>query len=195
MENLDLYINDFPRRCFRDTADEDCIAARICYRATLLDNFHWSSLQCLEKYYKAIFLYSRVEAKNIGHSFSNALKKSEDLDFKIRFCDRSLAFLHHVDRFGSYRYLEASYYNFEFTITDLDRAVWELRRYCRVLKSNVGQVPETTLAQELNRIESVEAAAPQRFQIPGGFLEKVVQDKHHRARTGLIWKNLFFGKS
>lgn len=37
--NLDPFINDFAIRSFRDTADEDYIAARMCWRAQLIPPF------------------------------------------------------------------------------------------------------------------------------------------------------------
>ncbi|WP_107804507.1 HEPN domain-containing protein [Nitrosomonas oligotropha] len=62
-----VLINDFATRSFRDIADQDYIAARLSYRHGLYSQFHWQSLQALEKYLKAILLYNRIEAKNINH--------------------------------------------------------------------------------------------------------------------------------
>lgn len=43
-----VLINDFAIRSFRDTADKDYIAARMAYRARLIQPFLWSALHCLE---------------------------------------------------------------------------------------------------------------------------------------------------
>lgn len=68
-----IYINDFANRSFRDVADQDYIAARMSYRAELREPFLWSSLQCLEKYFKAILLYNRKSTKGINHNLKEAL--------------------------------------------------------------------------------------------------------------------------
>jgi HEPN domain-containing protein len=48
----------FATRVFRDQADRDYIAARLSYRAQLRDQFLWSALQALEKYFKGILLFN-----------------------------------------------------------------------------------------------------------------------------------------
>lgn len=47
--NEDL-LDDFAIRCFRDTGDEDYIAARMAFRAALVTPSLWESLQAVEKY-------------------------------------------------------------------------------------------------------------------------------------------------
>ncbi|MCA1796649.1 MAG: HEPN domain-containing protein [Geobacteraceae bacterium] len=60
-----ILINDFATRSFRDVADQDYIAARLSYRHGLYPQFHWQSLQALEKYLKAILLYNREQAHGV----------------------------------------------------------------------------------------------------------------------------------
>ena len=79
----------------------------------------------------------------------------------------------------------------------LDTAVWELRRYARVLDYNMkppGGTEVNLLALELKRNERAETKAPQEFSIMGGHLEKVLGKSDHPSRAGLVWHNLKFGK-
>ena len=50
--NTDILLNDFATRSFREIADCDYIAARLSYRAQLVPQFLWQSLQAIEKYLK-----------------------------------------------------------------------------------------------------------------------------------------------
>ena len=59
MENRDL-INDYAQRSLRYTADEDYIAARISYKAGLIEPFLWSGLHSIEKYLKALLLFKKT---------------------------------------------------------------------------------------------------------------------------------------
>ena len=61
--NIDVLVNDFATRSFRNMADEDYIAARMAYRAQLVPQFLWLSLQALEKYLKCILVLNRIPAR------------------------------------------------------------------------------------------------------------------------------------
>ncbi|WP_177186345.1 HEPN domain-containing protein [Nitrosomonas sp. Nm166] len=130
---IELYINNFATRSFRNTADLDYIAARMCYRAALYSQFLWSALQAFEKYYKAILLYNRIVAKDIKHDLAIAQKYAKKLCFVIELSASSIKLLEHLNSYGQYRYLEVSYFVKGSVFAELDKAVWELRRYCRVL--------------------------------------------------------------
>lgn len=68
VSDLDMHINSYASRCFRDVADADYVSARMCYRAGLFAQFQWAGLQACEKYLKAILLYNRIPSHNVGHS-------------------------------------------------------------------------------------------------------------------------------
>ncbi|MBU0482592.1 MAG: hypothetical protein KKG47_15985 [Proteobacteria bacterium] len=70
-------LNDFAIRSFRDVADSDYIAARMAYRAQLVQQFLWSGLQAMEKYLKCILLLNRIKAKNVRHDLAVALRLIE----------------------------------------------------------------------------------------------------------------------
>lgn len=75
---IEALMNDFATRSFRDIADQDYIAARLSYRYGLYSQFHWQSLQAIEKYLKAILLYNRTD---INHNLECALKHTFRLKF------------------------------------------------------------------------------------------------------------------
>lgn len=198
MENLDVHLNSFASRCFRDVADRDYISARLCYRAGLISQFHWAALQAFEKYFKAILLYNRVKAKNIGHSLSDAQKEVSKVAFSIRLSEVSKRLFNHLDDYGRFRYLETSYFIHGPKLVELDKAVWELRRYCRVLNYSLSisdKEPKPMLDLELQRNEAAERQPPQEFHIVGGALEAIVSKKAHPARRPLVWQNGFYGSS
>ncbi len=198
MENIDTYINSFATRCFINVADHDYINARLCYRAALISQFHWAALQAFEKYYKGILLYNRIKAKKIRHDLAAAQKKAEELPFEIRLSESSQNFIKHLDQFGRFRYLDVPYFIYGPKLLELDRAVWELRRYCRVLDYTIemkNQEKKSMLELELDRNIKAEDCAPQNFRISGGVLEKILDKKNHPARAALVWQNGFFGKS
>ena len=81
-------------------------------------------------------------------------------------------------------------------LVELDKTVWEIRRYCAVLdydqKLHNGQTINM-LDFELERIVDSEYKAPQKFRLMGGTLENILDKKDHPARKPLIWQNGFFG--
>lgn len=120
-------------RSFRDTADGDYICARLAYRAQLVPQFHWSSLQAIEKYLKCILTLNRVKAKT-GHNLAEALRKiRSDVNLHLTLSRMTEKFIEHVDTYGRFRYLEVPYNSTDHALIKLDRAVWEIRRYCQTL--------------------------------------------------------------
>ncbi len=198
MENLDIHLNNFASRCFRDVADRDYISARMCYRAGLISQFQWSALQAFEKYFKALLLYNRIEAKHVKHDLAEAQKLAAKAPFKIRLSDRSLKLLDHLNEYGRFRYLETSYFINGPKLIELDKAVWELRRYCRVMNYvsyPLNAAPKPMLALEIEHNEMAEKHPPQKFHIIDGALEAILRKQSDPARAPLIWQNGFYGSS
>jgi hypothetical protein len=194
----DVLLNDFAIRCFRDVADQDYISARMSYRAELIPQFHWSALQAVEKYLKTILLLNRIKAKDVKHDLDRALELAKHLPFKIRLSPSSEKLIKHLDTFGRFRYLETSFFVYGPKLAELDKTVWEIRRYCKVLNYEFqlenGQT-KNMLDFELERIANNEKEAPQKFRLTGGTLEKILDKMDHPARGPLIWQNAFFGSS
>jgi HEPN domain-containing protein len=177
-----LLVNDFATRSFLDSGDQDYIAARLSYRAKLSYPCLWQSQQALEKYLKCILLLHRIPAKNVGHSLCAALdniKKSGILSLGLT--PATIDLINRLEEVGEFRYLEVSYTVFSNDIIRLDRAVWELRRFC-------------TLNPEPRNLSLKKGEIAPKYELQGGFLESIYRDNDHPAREGLMWNNAFIGR-
>lgn len=196
---MHILVNDFAIRSFRETADKDYIAARMAYRARLIQPFLWSALHCLEKYVKGILVLNRVKAHK-GHSVLPGIERMKHHGkFELDLSADTVQFIKKLEDYGAeYRYYEVSYEIEPFDIIRFDRAVWELRRYCQPLDYDIAGADGETmnfLTLELDRIRRAKANHEKGTCITGGILEMIIEKKEHPAREALIWKNLFFGPS
>jgi HEPN domain-containing protein len=196
MISREALLNDFATRSFRDIGDQDYIAARLACRASLRPQFKWSGLQAIEKYLKAILLYNRVEAGRVGHSLEEALKCCEKLPFEMSLTEETHQMIGFLDESVGLRYLEVSYLIHGPKLYELDRAVWEVRRYCKVLdykRTMPNGETESMLGPELAAIEQARKKPFHTFRLPGGLLERILDNPKNPARSALIWQNAFFG--
>jgi HEPN domain-containing protein len=110
MYNTDILLNDFAIRSFRDVADCDYIAARLSFRAQLVPQFLWQSLQAIEKYLKCILVLNRIKAPR-SHDLSKLLDAFEQSKkFEVRLSPDTHKFLQYLDTYGRFRYYETPYY-------------------------------------------------------------------------------------
>ena len=194
-----ILVNDFAIRSFRETADKDYIAARMAYRARLIQPFLWSALHCLEKYVKGTLVLNRVKAHR-GHSVLPGIERMKQHGkFELDLSLDTVKFIEKLEDYGAeYRYYEVSYDIRPFDIVRFDRAVWELRRYCQPLDYDIvdgnGKILNL-LPHELDRVHRAKANHEKGTCVMGGILEKIIEKKDHPAREALIWNNLFFGPS
>lgn len=194
---LDPLLNDFATRSFRDTADGDYIAARLAYRAQLIPQFLWASLQAVEKYLKCVLVLNRVRAPK-GHDLAEILKVFEkNKKFELRLSEATRKFLLYLDTYGRHRYYETPYYTKGHEIISLDRAVWEIRRYARAMDYCIKTTDGTEvnlLKHEIAANEAAEKHPPHHFTIIGGRLESIIAKREHPGREPLLWQNAFFGR-
>jgi hypothetical protein len=180
--NNEFLINDFAIRCFRDEGDEVYIASRMAFRAGLAANSLWGSQQTVEKYLKCILLLNRIPAKRVFHDLGKALDLiSAPENISLGLSPRTMDFVRRVDEVGRFRYLEISRVASNFDIVNLDRAAWELRRYC-------------TLSEVPRLIKLRQGVIPSKYRLDGGYLEGVMDDMRNPAREPLLWNNAFFGR-
>jgi HEPN domain-containing protein len=181
LTQLDLLLNDFAFRSFRDVADEDYIAARMSIRCGLVVPFLWSSQQTIEKYLKCILLLNRIKATDVRHDLGKALKRiNTSNELKISLSRKTSDFIQYLDD-CAVRYLEVSNVAYGTDIVTLDRAVWELRRFA-------GFDPEP------RQLQLKQGAAAPVYRMSGGKLEKIMDKADHPARKPLLLQNAFFGK-
>lgn len=176
----DQFLNDFAIRCFAEIADGDYIAARMVSRGQMVVQYLWASQQAIEKYLKCILLLNRLPAKD-GHDLGAALNVIKDSGkVQLDLTKPTERFIEYLDKCGQYRYLEISNSAFGDDIVTLDRAVWELRRFC-------------TLAPQPRQAQLRDGDPAPKVRLPGRYLEKIIDDPKHPAREALLWQNGFFG--
>jgi len=195
---LEIQLNDFALRSFRDTADRDYVHARLAYRARLVPQFLWTSLHALEKYTKCVLLLNRISSKNIGHQVLSGLDLlSREGKFEVVLSEAVKEFVEHLEMNEKIRYFEVPYHSRDHDLIRLDCAVWELRRYCQPLDYDITfkGVQKNLLRENLQRIRNHLELKVKGTCISHGWLERVIADKKHQSREPLLWNNLYFGSS
>ncbi|MGR9098542.1 HEPN domain-containing protein [Klebsiella quasipneumoniae] len=194
-----VLLNNAAKRSFRDMADQDYLTARVCFKNNLPFQFLWMSQQAIEKYIKCILLFNKVPVLNIGHNLVKGIEAINAIPYlKLDLSDKSIDFIKYLNDQGPNRYFQKVMYTRGLEIITLDRAVWELRRYCRLLdyqlKTPKGEVIDM-LEVELRTIRHTRNVPPHKHKIVGGYLEKRLQDNKYNHGSILTWKNFFFGKT
>ncbi len=191
-------VNSFALRAFRDTADRDYIHARMAYRADLFPQFHWSALHALEKYAKCIAILVRVPRpkRPIKHEVQRTLDLiSEKLDISLS--EQTKNFIRWLEDFGArFRYLEVSWSIKDCELARLDRAIWELRRFCNAgLYEYSGNQFVSVSKDRYDPIKAIDKPNKANTFIAGGFLEKTLEKRNSMARPDLVWCNLYYSAS
>ncbi len=192
-------LNDVAKRSFRDIADQDYLTARVCFKNNLTFQFLWMSQQAIEKYIKCILLFNRVSVLKINHDLVKGLNAINAIPYlELDLSEKSIDFIKYINNQGPNRYFQKVMYTRGLEIITLDRTVWELRRYCRLLdyqlKTPKGDVIEM-LEVELRTIQHTRNVPPHEHKIVDGYLEKRLRDNKYNHGSILTWKNFFFGKT
>jgi len=205
-----VVLNTFASDVFRNQADQDYIVARAAYRLRCREQFLWSGLQALEKYFKGILLFNGLSArwprgsssgKEYGHDVVKLLGAVRAIAY-LRFTGPTWLddFVQYLRTFGDNRYLSTDTYTMGRELLRLDEAVWMVRRYCQCvnvvidLPSGKKQPLRKHLIDHIN--DTRHRRRPERFRpfgAVGGLLERVL-DRDLPARETLMWNNLFYGK-
>jgi hypothetical protein len=191
-------VNSFALRAFRDTADKDYIHARMAYRADLFPQFHWSSLHALEKYAKCIAMLIRIpkQSEPIKHEVTRPLELISK-HINIGLSDQTKSFIERLEKFGArFRYLETSWFINDIELAMLDRAVWELRRYCNadIYVYSENEFISVNLENH-EKIKLIDKPTIKNTFITNGFIEKTLENKQSRTRPDLVWCNLYYSSS
>lgn len=198
MNNLRAAKNDFINRSFRDVADKDYIAARLSHRYGLELQFLWFSQQALEKYLKAILLYNNRDTKHLSHGIFKAYKEVLSIsDIPFDFPANLEEFIKYIDDYGTNRYFEYPFYLMGDECLLLDQAVWFIRRYCYDMRQVITTEDGTLIDLFPIEVERIQRPytmnKPHKFELHGGFLEKIINDKKSELRKQLVWKNFYYG--
>lgn len=191
-------VNYFAERAFRDIADKDYIHARMAYRASLFPQFHWSSLHALEKYAKCITLLTRIErpSKPIKHEVQRSLDLIST-KLNIETSSQTKEFIERLEKFGArHRYFEVSWFINKCELAYLDRAVWEMRRFCNsALYIYSENNFESVNTGSYEKIKPIDIPTLENTYIPGGLIEKTLGNKRSNSRPYLEWCNLYYSNS
>lgn len=191
-------VNSFALRAFRDTADREYIHARMAYRAELFPQFHWSALHALEKYAKCISILVRIPKpkRAIRHEVERSLDLiSGKLDVVLS--EQTKKFIKRLEEFGArFRYLEVSWFIKDCELAILDRAVWELRRFCNAELYEYSGNQFVSISQDkYDQVKAIDKPNKTNTFISGGFLEKTLEKRNSRARPDLVWCNMYYSTS
>ncbi|MBI2791207.1 MAG: hypothetical protein HYX61_04545 [Gammaproteobacteria bacterium] len=186
--DIEQYLDEKAYSCLRDVADEDYICARMAFKAQCSINFHWLALQAIEKYIKCILLLRRKKAK-FGHDLRKGLKKAKRLDL-FHIDKDSIEFILYINKYGSpsARYLELATAISPPMLNKLDKAVWEIRRYC------IKHVD----SEHFRKVENIPILERNfsNFSLQRGYLERILSDNLHSvSKDALIWCNPYFGST
>ena len=197
---LQLVRNAVASECLIDMADRDYLAARVCWRTRLPEQFLWNAVQALEKQFKAILILNEQSAKGLGHNIERAFAKMCAIrDLRLDPPTVIRDFVRYLNRYGPNRYLERPFYLRGAEIFELDRAFWHFRRYCQDFRTTARYLKKTEDEWlELHHqwfTDPSHKARPYRFRLFGGYLEKVLDGKQGPEQyRALVWKNVYYGK-
>ncbi len=186
------------QKSFRDGGDRDYLAARLLNRNKLLQASSWSALQAIEKYFKAILLFSYKNTKIYKHDLiklKHAVENLPQLSFNLP--SDCVSYLERLNIQGANRYIDHPLSFQGDELLELDRCVWHIRRYCQdfwLLPGDEKRAPQKS-QDLLNRIPKIATSKSiKSFHIPYGYLESILNGNDKSLRNILVWKNFYFGK-
>lgn len=195
---LHAKVNLFAIRCFRDIGDGDYIAARLAMRSRLYPQYLAAAEQAVEKYLKCILMLNRCDTRGLGHRIQDAIDAvRSSLSIKLELTDVELEAFGNLVRWNFDRYLIRSYQVEDVELGGFDLLVWRLRQYCEPLDVvHYADSPSAELLRKnLAEIELRKIGSPKAGHLPNGDLEKILADKKHPARDGLVWRNLRYNNA
>lgn len=192
-KHFSAYVGDL-----RDVADQDYVAARITNRLGLYQSSAWSGLQAVEKYLKAILLYSNRPVKqHRSHDLERLIRDVELLP-RVGFClpADSREFAEYLRDQGLNRYSDVPTYVEGLELFKMDRLIWHLRRYCQdflLLPGDDARYP----GESERRLAAVppekDWATSTVLSLSRGYLERILEKRTNPLRPHLVWKNRYYG--
>ncbi|WP_139309070.1 HEPN domain-containing protein [Neptunomonas phycophila] len=121
-----------------EEADKDYVLARHCFRYNYRLQYVWSKSQAIEKYLKSILLYNcksaryRSKDKEYGHLLAKLLSAVRNIqDMKITSFPEMGDYIKKAEVGAKSRYGTYSIWFNTADLKNLDRTVFELRKYCK----------------------------------------------------------------
>lgn len=194
-QTLQNALNKIAREGFLDLADYDYISARVSFRLNLREQFYWSALQTVEKYFKAILLFNGQKVRDIKHHVVEAQKRiTKDARVPLVLDHYHLDLLGVLEEFGNNRYRTGFTRMLGDELPKLDQLVWTIRHYARSTRLEIDGVDKSEWYLQ-NLLPPKPADAPTSNQISDGELEKILaQGDDDPLRQELVWCNCYYGK-
>ena len=191
--HTETLINAFAFIGFRNAADGDYIAARTTFRRQLFPQFFWLAQQAVEKYLKCLLLLHRQNIPQI-HDLQRLLALADQVfDQPLRRSEQTDRVIAEINVGPMIRYGELSWDIDRDIRPEVDRCVWEIRRYCQAVKHVQDGAVEDRTTEVLTSVQSSDDAPRSKFRLTGGLLESVLDNKSSEARKDLVWRNACFG--
>lgn len=188
-------LNSIAREEFRDLADYDYISARVSFRLNLREQFYWSGLQAVEKYFKAILLFNGQSSLRLNHRLRSAYERiKQNTGIRLTLQQSQLVFLDTLEEFGNNRYRTSYTQILGDELPKLDQLIWAIRRYAHSTRFEIDSVDKTEWYLQ-NLLPPKPADVPTSNQISGGELEKILaRECGDLLRQELVWCNCYYGK-
>ncbi len=182
-------------REFSDLADYDYISARVSFRLNLREQFYWSGLQAIEKYFKAILLFNGQSSLRLNHQLKLAYERIiQNTGIRLALQQSQLVFLGTLEEFGNNRYRTSYTRILGDELPKLDQLIWTIRHYAHSTRFEIDGVDKSEWYLQ-NLLPPNAADAPTANQISDGELEKILaRESGDLLRQELVWCNCYYGK-
>jgi hypothetical protein len=200
-------------RSLRDQADRDYICARHLYALGFADQFMWQAQQTLEKYLKAVILFCSAlphesgtgvqRLTGYGHRLPLLLDDVQKIEpWRPELPEDVCNHVDHVYRMGLNRYGDQHVYRLGDELPNLDKAVWNIRRWCRYNACIPPKKLQAKMTPDLwiqAMRESLRQMKPGTSQHLKGLLESIIAERRRglwrHARASLLrWNHWFYAK-
>ena len=142
---------------------------------------HFTCEKAIEKLFKCILLLNKIKVKNINHDLNEALKLINRKCKYVTLSENTKLFIKTVNDMGSAgsRYFESPTHMTNKNLEQLDRAIFDIRRFSIWNSSKINM--ENITNPELTNFND--------FKIENGYLEKVLSN-NSLAIEALTWHNV-----
>ncbi|BET65059.1 MULTISPECIES: HEPN domain-containing protein [Yersinia pseudotuberculosis complex] len=147
-------LNIIATECFRRSADNDYLAARICYSLQFINQFWWMAEQAIEKKLKAIFLYRGFTIIQYSHDLNKILGHCQYIGLTLT--EEQIKFIDDVN-IRKNRYFEDSLMLGDASLTEngrykeldaLDNVIQVLEDICETLKPKGKNISQSINANQ-----------------------------------------------
>lgn len=182
-------------RTFVDNADREYVAARLLAEHRLDIQFLWSAMHAIEKYLKSILLFNDVSTVENSHNINSIYKKvllHSYYQFHLK--DEVIEFITDLEERGNNRYFNESTEIRRHDLFYLDKAVWEIRRYCLMPSDKMSDVYKSYLIKDYDIHVCYKFNQIRRKEVFNTYIDELLLKDDYKKRVSLVYQNAFFTK-